>query len=276
MLFELERYLGDRRDLAGAGLARPFNRCGRYEPCKRAFDFAAALVLLILASPLLIAVVALVKLTSRGPAIYRQARLGKDGRPFTMYKLRTMAHDCERATGPVWSTENDPRVTRPGRFLRRTHLDEVPQLWNILRGEMSFVGPRPERPEIVERLAREFPHYRDRLGVAPGLTGLAQVQIPPDTGLESVRSKLTLDLDYVRSIGPVLDGKLLACTALFLAGLPFPASCRLFRVPSLASSPNAQRRSSASPVPGFEASEAFEGGDGRSKSLSTTLRIETA
>jgi lipopolysaccharide/colanic/teichoic acid biosynthesis glycosyltransferase len=270
MLFELERRLDGGRDLASTRLARALSTGDRYEPFKRAFDIAAALALLVLASPLLLAIVVLVKLTSRGPAIYHQARLGKDGRPFTMFKLRTMNHDCERTTGPVWSTENDPRVTRPGRFLRRAHLDEIPQLWNILRGEMSFVGPRPERPEIVEQLAREVSRYRDRLAVTPGLTGLAQVQIPPDTGLESVRSKLALDLDYARSMGPWLDGKLLACTGLFLVGVPFRVSCRLLRVPKLAPVLSSEARSAI--VPEFEASEVVEG---HPTSLSSLLRIET-
>src|SRR6185312_10845140 len=124
MLFELERRLDGSRDLASTRLAKALSPGGKYEPFKRAFDIVAALALLVLASPLLLAIVALVKLTSRGPAIYHQARLGRNGRPFTMLKLRTMTHDCERTTGPVWSTENDPRVTRPGRFLRRAHLDE--------------------------------------------------------------------------------------------------------------------------------------------------------
>jgi lipopolysaccharide/colanic/teichoic acid biosynthesis glycosyltransferase len=273
MLFELERRLDGSRDLASTRLAKVLSPGSKYEPFKRAFDIAAALALLVLASPLLLAIVALVKLTSRGPAIYHQARLGRNGRPFTMLKLRTMTHDCERTTGPVWSSENDPRVTRPGRFLRRAHLDEIPQLWNILRGEMSFVGPRPERPEIVERLTREVPRYRDRLAVAPGLTGLAQVQIPPDTGLESVQSKLALDLDYVRSMGPLLDGRLLACTGLFLVGVPFRASCRLLRVPVLAPIPPSEGRPAI--VPGFEVPEAFGVGEGHSTSLSSSLRIET-
>ena len=151
-----------------------------------------------LAAPLILLAMALVKLTSRGPAIYRQVRAGLGGRPFTIYKIRTMAHDCEARTGPVWATADDPRVTPLGRFLRRSHLDELPQLWNVLRGEMSLVGPRPERPEFVAQLQRAIPDYRRRLQVPPGVTGLAQVQLPPDTDLAGVRRKLVYDLYYIR------------------------------------------------------------------------------
>ena len=105
-------------------------------------------------------------------------RLGKNGRPFRLHKIRTMRHDCEKATGPRWAVPGDPRITPLGRFLRQTHLDELPQLWNVLRGEMSLVGPRPERPEFVPDLEQAIPHYRDRLLVRPGVTGLAQVQLP--------------------------------------------------------------------------------------------------
>ena len=131
-----------------------------------------------------------VKLTSRGPAFYTQIRLGQDGRAYAIYKLRTMTHDCEKLSGPQWSKKGDCRVTAVGRLLRRSHLDELPQLWNVLRGEMSLIGPRPERPEFVPRLERSLPHYRARLHVRPGVTGLAQVQLPPDTDLGSVRRKL--------------------------------------------------------------------------------------
>src|SRR5439155_12868491 len=115
----------------------------------------------------------LVKLTSRGPALYTQTRLGRNGRPFTIYKLRTMQHRCESLTGARWSTPGDPRITPVGRFLRKTHLDELPQLWNVLRGDMALVGPRPERPEFVPQLEQAVPHYRDRLLVRPGVSGLA-------------------------------------------------------------------------------------------------------
>src|SRR5258708_7106208 len=133
-----------------------------YVPVKRCFDFVAALVLLVVAAPILVAGALLVKLTSRGPAFYRQVRLGLDGRPFTLLKLRTMRHNAEAETGPVWSSGNDPRITPLGELLRRTHIDEFPQLLNVALGQMSLVGPRPERPEFVARLDHEVPGYRER------------------------------------------------------------------------------------------------------------------
>ncbi|MFO0951495.1 MAG: sugar transferase [Isosphaeraceae bacterium] len=198
-----------------------------YTRLKRALDVTLAVALTVLTAPLLILAVFAVKATSRGPAIYSQVRLGRGRRAFTMFKIRTMHHDCERLTGPKWSTENDPRVTPVGRFLRRTHLDELPQLWNVVRGEMSLVGPRPERPEFVAQLERSLPDYGRRLEVFPGVTGLAQVNLPPDVDQESVRRKLVYDLYYVEQIGPWLDARLMAATALFLAGVPFAVSSRL-------------------------------------------------
>jgi lipopolysaccharide/colanic/teichoic acid biosynthesis glycosyltransferase len=182
-----------------------------------------------------------VKLSSRGPAIYSQARVGRRGAPFVIYKLRTMAHDCERATGPRWATAGDARITPLGRVLRRTHLDELPQLWNILRGEMSLVGPRPERPEFVAQLRRALPRYAERLAVRPGVTGLAQVHLPPDVDLESVRRKLDFDLHYVRSMGPVLDLQVLTATLLGLLGVPYPVACRTCLVPGRAAIEGAAR-----------------------------------
>jgi lipopolysaccharide/colanic/teichoic acid biosynthesis glycosyltransferase len=202
-----------------------------YDPCKAALDFALALLLLVLLYPVMLLVAVLVKLTSTGPVIYRQARLGRGGRPFLIAKFRTLRHDCERHSEPRWSTPHDDRVTPLGCFLRRTHLDELPQLWNVLRGDMSLVGPRPERPEFVPALERALPGYRQRLGVRPGLTGLAQVQLPPDTDLDSVRRKLAYDLHYVRQRGPWLDLRLLLCAPLHAAGAsPRWLRC-VFRLP---------------------------------------------
>src|SRR5262249_20621003 len=152
-----------------------------YVPCKTALDFVAAAVLLVFAAPVIALAALLVKLTSRGPAFYTQTRVGRNGRLFTIYKVRTMMHKCESLTGPRWSLPGDPRVTRGGHFLRVTHLDELPQLVNVLRGDMSLIGPRPERPEFVPELERAVPRYRERLAVLPGVTGLAQVQLPADT-----------------------------------------------------------------------------------------------
>ena len=195
---------------------------------KRVVDVAVALGLAVAAAPLMLVMILLVKLTSAGPVIYSQARVGRDRRLFTIYKVRTMHHDCERLSGPRWSTDNDPRVTAVGRFLRQTHLDELPQLWNIVRGDMSLVGPRPERPEFVRQLEKALPRYAERLAVTPGVTGLAQVNLPPDSDHESVRRKLVLDLAYVEGQGAWLDFRILACTGLFVGGVPFAASVRLF------------------------------------------------
>ncbi len=184
-----------------------------YLPVKRFFDFLLAASLLIMAAPVVLVAMVVVKLTSPGPALYRQVRLGKNGRPFTLFKLRTMIADAEAETGPVWSTENDTRVTPVGDLLRRTHIDEFPQLWNVALGQMSLVGPRPERPEFVARLDWEIPFYRERLEVRPGITGLAQLRLPPDVTLECVRRKVVYDVYYVRHVNPALDAKLLLLTA---------------------------------------------------------------
>lgn len=204
---------------------------GWYPPCKAALDRLAALVLLVLAGPLVLLLALLVRLTSRGPAFYTQTRLGRHGVPFTIYKLRTMVNRCESLTGPRWSLPGDPRVTGLGRFLRASHLDELPQLLNVLRGDMSLIGPRPERPEFLPELEAACPRYRERLAVRPGVTGLAQVQLPADTSVDSVRLKLAYDLYYIRHLGLRLDLALLVCTALYALGLPFAVSARLLRVP---------------------------------------------
>jgi lipopolysaccharide/colanic/teichoic acid biosynthesis glycosyltransferase len=202
-----------------------------YEAVKAAAEFGLAAVLLVLAAPVLTAAALAVKLTSRGPVLYSQIRVGKNGRPFTLYKIRTMVHDCEKASGARWSTPGDPRVTRVGAFLRRTHIDELPQLWNVLKGDMSLVGPRPERPEFTPGLEGTIPYYRDRLAVRPGVTGLAQVQLPHDADLDSVCQKLAYDLYYIRFRNIWLDLRLIACTAVHMAGVPYPLLRRLFGMP---------------------------------------------
>jgi len=183
-------------------------------------DRLTAALLLLPALPLIGLLVLAIRLTSRGPAVYRQTRVGKGGRIFTMYKLRSMRMDAEAATGPVWAgLSSDSRVTPLGYWLRRLHLDELPQLFNVLSGEMSLVGPRPERPEFVKVLADQVDGYLDRLGVLPGITGLAQINLPPDTDLESVRRKLVLDCEYIRTSSLFLDLRIVACTALRVFGL---------------------------------------------------------
>ncbi len=182
-------------------------------------EAALAAGLLVLTSPLLAVCCLLVRLTSAGPALYAQRRVGRGGRVFTLYKIRTMYHDCERATGPRWSMPNDPRITPLGRLLRKLHLDELPQLWNVIRGEMRLIGPRPERPEIVARLRQLIPSYDCRHIVKPGITGFAQIHLPPDTCLRSVKNKLAYDRFYIRRRGWRMDLYILAATVLKLLGL---------------------------------------------------------
>ena len=202
-----------------------------YLPCKHALDFVAALALGVLALPLIAAAALVVKLTSNGPAFYTQVRVGRGGRLFTIYKIRSMIHNCESLTGPRWSMPGDPRVTWFGWLLRTSHLDELPQLLNVLCGHMSLIGPRPERPEFLPELERELPAYTQRLTVRPGVTGLAQVRLPADTDLGSVRRKLAHDLYYVRHVHPWLDLRLLVCTAFYAVGAPFSLVGRLLRIP---------------------------------------------
>jgi lipopolysaccharide/colanic/teichoic acid biosynthesis glycosyltransferase len=204
---------------------------GWYRLVKAALDLFLALVLFVLTLPLVLFLALLVRLTSTGPAFYRQQRAGLDGQEFTLLKLRTMSHNCEGKTGPLWSTPGDPRVTNLGRFLRKTHLDELPQLWNILHGDISLVGPRPERPEFIPQLAKDIPHYKQRLSVRPGLTGLAQVRLPPDVDVDSVRRKLVHDIYYVHKASLWLDLRILAATALKVVGVPLNLIGRSSLVP---------------------------------------------
>jgi lipopolysaccharide/colanic/teichoic acid biosynthesis glycosyltransferase len=202
-----------------------------YIPCKAVVDLFAAAFLLVPAVPVILLAALLVKLTSRGPAFYTQTRLGQGGRLFTIYKIRTMIHKCESLTGARWSIPGDDRITLVGQVLRRTHLDELPQLLNVLRGDMSLIGPRPERPEFLPELEAAFPCYRDRLVLRPGVTGLAQVQLPADSDLDSVREKLRHDLYYIQHLSLWLDLRILVCTAFYALGVPFSITRRLCGVP---------------------------------------------
>ncbi len=203
-----------------------------YLGLRRGLEWLGALVLLLMISPVMLVAALAVKLTSRGPAFYSQMRVGQNGRPFTILKLRTMIHQCESLTGPRWCMPGDPRITRLGYFLRLTHIDELPQLINVLLGHMSLIGPRPERPEFVRQLERAIPGYRWRLAFLPGITGLAQVQLPPDTEVAGVRGKLAYDLYYIRRVGPLLDLRVLGATLTRLFGLSFRWSARLLGLPS--------------------------------------------
>ena len=195
---------------------------------KDAFGRCLAVVLLILGLPIMLSTILLVRLTSPGPSIFRQTRVGKNGRIYVMYKIRSMRIDAEAKSGPVWTTKRDPRITRVGKFIRTLHLDEFPQLINVLRGEMALIGPRPERPEFVEKLAREIPGYVNRLTVRPGITGLAQINLPPDSDLDSVRRKLAVDLRYIVHGNVLLDLRILGCTFVRLFGIKGVYAARLF------------------------------------------------
>jgi lipopolysaccharide/colanic/teichoic acid biosynthesis glycosyltransferase len=198
---------------------------------KSTMDCILVLVLLVPASFAMLVAMVLVRLTSRGPVIYPQIRLGHNGRRYTIYKIRSMYQDCERLTGPRWSTPGDKRVTWIGKFLRAFHIDELPQLWNIFKGDMSLVGPRPERPELVVGLELAIPCYRDRLQVRPGVTGLAQVQLPPDTDLDSVRRKVAYDLYYIEHASLWLDFRLILATALGIVRIPPSLISALLAIP---------------------------------------------
>ena len=189
-----------------------------------------AALLLVIAAPLIMVLAAIVRLTSAGPGLFRQTRTGRHGGEFPMYKIRTMYEDAESVSGPTWCVPGDSRITPVGKLLRLLHLDELPQLINIVRGEMDLIGPRPERPAFVDWLAREIPNYRDRLDVLPGVTGLAQINLPPDETLDCVRKKLALDCDYIRTASPGLDLRILICTFLRMIGIRHGRAVRWFRL----------------------------------------------
>jgi sugar transferase (PEP-CTERM system associated) len=172
---------------------------------KRALDAALAAIGLVIGTPLMLIVGALVKLTSPGPVFYHQERVGLNGRVFTVHKFRTMRTDAESGTGPVWAKQNDTRITPLGRFLRRTRLDELPQLWNVLKGDMSLVGPRPERPTFVAQLTETIPFYGQRHVVKPGLTGWAQIRYTYGASVEDAVQKLQYDLFYIKNLSIALD-----------------------------------------------------------------------
>lgn len=197
---------------AAAPVAAPAPRVARRSAIptmKRALDIAASSAMLVLFAPFIAAAAIAIEATSPGPAVFVQWRVGRRGRLFRMYKLRTMVQDAERGTGPVWAKERDPRCTPVGRFLRDTHLDELPQLWNVLRGEMSLVGPRPERPVFVQDFSKTIPGYAARLEIRPGITGLAQVCRGYDHTVKDVRRKLAYDLLYIRRSCLLLDLRIL-------------------------------------------------------------------
>ncbi len=201
-----------------------------YHQKKEPWDRLLAGALLVISSPLQLLLLMLVRATSRGDAIYKQVRVGRQGRRFMVYKIRTMYIDAEAMGGPQWAVRHDSRITPVGRALRFLHLDELPQLVNVVRGEMSLIGPRPERPEFVDRLSRAVPGYGDRLKVLPGITGLAQINLPPDDSLDSVFKKTIIDREYVDNASAILDLRILICTALRMLGIRHGLAPRWLKV----------------------------------------------
>lgn len=179
---------------------------------KRSADVIGALAGIVLTSPLMILTAIAIKLDSKGPIFLHQKRVGLDGIDFTLYKFRSMRADAESQSGPVWANKADDRVTRVGRIIRTTRIDEIPQMWNIFKGQMSFVGPRPERPFFVEQLRKEIPFYAERLTVRPGLTGWAQIKYPYGASIEDSKEKLAYDLYYIKNISLLFDISILLRT----------------------------------------------------------------
>jgi exopolysaccharide biosynthesis polyprenyl glycosylphosphotransferase len=183
-----------------------------YSLTKRAIDITGSFLALILLSPLFLFSALLVKLTSKGPILYSQTRVGKDGKNFEIYKFRTMKVDAEKSTGPVWARQNDNRLIPCGKFMRRAHLDEIPQFVNVIKGDMSIIGPRPERPVFVEKFKLEISDYSKRLDVKPGITGLAQVWHHYDDTIDDVRKKIKYDILYIKRMCFWTDVLILART----------------------------------------------------------------
>lgn len=186
---------------------------------KYIFDRVFGCILLVLASPFIALLWCAVKLTSRGPGFYLQERVGLNGCTFQIVKLRTMRHDAEAGGKIRWSDNRDKRVTPLGKALRKLHLDELPQLWNVARGEMSLVGPRPERPEITRSLEKLIPNYNLRHRIKPGVTGLSQINLEPDRHINITRKKQVLDLRYLRYASPWLDALMIFATSLRMFGI---------------------------------------------------------
>lgn len=182
-----------------------FRRSGLHRLCKRGTDIVLSTIGIVLTLPLLPLVVLGIKITSPGPVLFSQVRVGEREKLFVLYKFRSMRADAEKTTGAVWAQKDDPRVTRFGKFLRSSRLDEIPQLYNVLRGDMSLVGPRPERPEFVEKLKEIIPYYSERHFIKPGVTGWAQVKYAYGASVDDAIEKLRYDLYYIKNISLLLD-----------------------------------------------------------------------
>jgi len=179
---------------------------------KRTGDIVISLIMLIVLIPVVVIIAIIIKLDSKGPILFAQERIGRNRRPYVAYKFRSMRTDAEKATGPVWAKENDDRVTRIGRFIRKWRIDEIPQLWNVLKGEMSFVGPRPEREHFIKQLEEAIPYYGVRFSVKPGLTGWAQVSYGYGASVEDAIEKLNFDLFYIKNLSFLMDMMIVART----------------------------------------------------------------
>jgi exopolysaccharide biosynthesis polyprenyl glycosylphosphotransferase len=181
---------------------------------KRFIDIVLSALVLVVGSPAWLTLAAIIRATSPGPAIYNQERVGQNGKKFIMHKFRSMYQDAEKRSGPQWAAEKDPRITPVGRFIRKTRLDEIPQFYNVLKGEMSFVGPRPEREFFIEQLKTEIPWYMRRLKMKPGVTGWAQIKHKYDSSIEDVKQKVVYDLYYFENMSLMLDLKIMIRTFL--------------------------------------------------------------
>jgi exopolysaccharide biosynthesis polyprenyl glycosylphosphotransferase len=179
---------------------------------KRLMDIVLSFILILVSLPVTFVTAVAIKLESKGPIFYKQERSGLNGKAFKIYKFRSMVTDAEKLTGPIWSMKDDPRITKVGKFIRRVRIDEIPQVINILKGDMSFVGPRPERPFFVEKLSQEIPLYKRRLKVRPGVTGWAQVKHKYDESIEDVKVKLRYDLFYIENMSLRMDFKIIIRT----------------------------------------------------------------
>jgi sugar transferase (PEP-CTERM system associated) len=172
---------------------------------KRIKGLIMSTIMLVFLSPLMLLTAIIIKLESKGPVLFSQERVGEDGKPFMLYKFRSMRTDAEAKTGPVWAQEDDPRVTRVGKFIRKVRIDELPQLWNVFKGDMSFVGPRPERQFFVDELKKKIPYYNERFTVKPGVTGWAQIKYPYGATEKDALEKLKYDLYYIKNMSVVFD-----------------------------------------------------------------------
>lgn len=207
-------FSGALRWIMSGGMISIFIGFARAKYCifKRWFDFLVSGLSLAILSPLFLIIAVLIKIDSEGPVFFRQDRVGHQGRIFKMWKFRTMRNNAELETGPVWAEDEDPRITRIGRFLRNAHLDELPQLINVFRGHMSLIGPRPERPEFVNMIHQHIPEFHHRLGIKPGITGLAQVRYRYGASIKDAARKLKYDLLYIKRMCWVFDFQIIIWT----------------------------------------------------------------